>query len=98
VFSLIRYWLKAVFVPVNRELSIVESLIKFSNAKLVKYFRQQVSITLKRTPEPNNFLIVSEIKKNEQLRIPTINVDSHGFITARPDSFIPLMDIVSEDT
>lgn len=33
-FSLLRYWLKAVLVPINREFSVVENVINFSNKKL----------------------------------------------------------------
>ena len=41
-FSLLRYWLKAVLVPLNRDFSVVESVINFSDNKLSSYFKESI--------------------------------------------------------
>lgn len=46
VFSLLRYWLKAVFVPVNRPFSVVDSIITFSKVKLSSYFRTNLNLKI----------------------------------------------------
>jgi hypothetical protein len=42
-FSLLRYWLKAVLVPLDRNFSVVDSVIQFSQAKLSSYFKQSIT-------------------------------------------------------
>ena len=37
-FSLLRYWLKSVFVPVSREFSVVDAVVHYSNQKLQTHF------------------------------------------------------------
>jgi hypothetical protein len=34
VFSLLKYWLKAVFVPVNRQFSVCDMILQYSKSKL----------------------------------------------------------------
>ena len=46
VFSLLRYWLKAVFVPVNRQFSVVDSMINYAAMKLSSYFRTGLSLQM----------------------------------------------------
>jgi hypothetical protein len=40
VFSLVKYWLKAVFVPFNRKFSVGDSVIKHCEQKISSYFRR----------------------------------------------------------
>lgn len=53
---------------------------------------------MKRTEEEHKFYIISEVKTDETLRIPQVNIDTHGFITTRPDSFVPPVDIVAGES
>jgi hypothetical protein len=46
VHSLLRYWLKSVYVPVDRKFSVVNSVIHFSNKKLSTYFKDSVRLSL----------------------------------------------------
>jgi hypothetical protein len=36
---MLRYWLKAVFVPVNRRFSVVDNILNFAALKLSSYFK-----------------------------------------------------------
>lgn len=45
-FSLLKYWLKAVLVPIHRNFSVVDSVIKSSTNKLNSYFKAELSIDL----------------------------------------------------
>lgn len=51
VFSLLRYWLKSVFVPVNRQFSVVDNIVQFSKAKLSSYFRTLLSLKIQDTDD-----------------------------------------------
>ena len=46
VFSLLRYWLKAVFVPVNRPFNVVDNILNFSAVKLSSYFKTGITLKL----------------------------------------------------
>jgi hypothetical protein len=61
VFSLLRYWLKAVFVPVNRPFSVVESMLNYSKIKLSLYFRSKLTVILKDTDDPLIKVIKSDV-------------------------------------
>lgn len=80
VFSLLRYWLKAVFVPVNRPISVVESLLNFSKTKLSSYFRNDISLNLYDTHDPFIKVIKSNSQVEENVRIPQVSIDSSGLI------------------
>ena len=45
-FSLLRYWLKSVFVPVNRKLTIIDNVMSHSSIKLSRYFKSPISLYL----------------------------------------------------
>jgi hypothetical protein len=51
VFSLLKYWLKAVFVPVNRQFSVVDNILNFAAMKLSSYFRTGLTLKLHDTSE-----------------------------------------------
>ena len=51
-FSLLKYWLKAVLVPIHRNFSVVESVIKSATNKLNSYFKADMSIDLINTDKP----------------------------------------------
>jgi len=51
VFSLLRYWLKAVFVPVNRSLSVLDNILNFSTVKLSFYFKTELILKLQDTED-----------------------------------------------
>ena len=38
-FSLLRYWLKSVFVPVSREFSVIDAVVHYSNQRLASHFK-----------------------------------------------------------
>ncbi len=44
VFSLLKYWLKAVFIPVNRPFSVVDSILSYSALKLSTYFKTSMTL------------------------------------------------------
>jgi len=50
--SLLLYWLKSVFVPVDRRFSVVKSVIHYSSKKLSTYFKDTVRLQLCTGPEP----------------------------------------------
>ncbi|CAD8187620.1 unnamed protein product [Paramecium octaurelia] len=98
VFSLLRYWLKAVFVPVNRQFSVVDSIIQFSKTKLSSYFRTILTLQIQDT---DDFLVKTIVTQQEvqdsNVRIPQVSIDSSGLIMTRPDSFLPNTDIIATD-
>jgi 50S ribosome-binding GTPase len=67
-FSLLRYWLKAVLVPLNREFSVVDNVINFSDSKLSVYFKEKIDLVLADTDDPLNKKIVNKVKLADSLR------------------------------
>lgn len=61
-FSLLKYWLKAVLVPLNREFSVVDNVINFSNKKLSQYFKVPIELQLEDT---SHVLVKKIISKNK---------------------------------
>jgi HSP20 family molecular chaperone IbpA len=96
-FSLLKYWLKAVFVPVNRPISVVETVISFTKLKLSSYFKYPVSVELQ---DGSHYLqkkiVCQNLSHAENPKIPQFTIDSSGFIMSRPDSFLPAVDIVQD--
>ena len=94
-FSLLKYWLKAVLIPVNRPVSVVESVLSFSNQKLSSYYKLPVELKIVEGTDPLHKRITCTTDSfREQSRMPQIAIDSSGFIMARPDSFLPLVDVI----
>lgn len=93
-FSLLKYWLKAVLVPLNREFSVVDNVIDFSNKKLSQYFKSPIELSLEDTSKALTKRILCKNKFKEQLSLPQISIDSSGFVMTRPDSFLPMIDII----
>ena len=72
-FSLLRYWLKSVFVPVSREFSVVDAVVHYSNQKLASHFKAHPQLQLRRTDMPDVFSIRSCSQTPEQLRLHQVN-------------------------
>ncbi|KAL1510272.1 hypothetical protein AB1Y20_006594 [Prymnesium parvum] len=94
--SLLRYWLKSVFVPVNREFSAIDAVIHYSNIKLESHFKTHPQLTLEWTEDSNVCYIRSLADKPEQLRLQQVSVDASGIMLARPDSYLPPVDIIHD--
>jgi len=93
-FSLLRYWLKSVFVPVDREFSVIDAVAHYSNLKLANHFKTHPQLTLLATDDPSVYLIKSCSPEPEQLRLHQVMVDASGIMLARPDSYLPPVDII----
>lgn len=92
VFSLLRYWLKAVFIPVNRPFSVVESILNFSKLKLSQYFRSELTVNLHDTPDPLVKLIRSDVQvsvRDSGVNISQFTIDSSGLIMVHLHSHLP---------
>ncbi len=50
-FSLLKYWLKAVFIPINRKFSVVDSVINSATHKLSSYFKTDINIVIQETDD-----------------------------------------------
>lgn len=96
-FSLLKYWLKAVFIPINRKFSVVESVINSASHKLSSYFKADIDIVINDTDDELVKTIKNQNNLKEGLRLPQIAIDSSGFVMTRPDSFLPNCDIIKED-
>ena len=88
-FSLLKYWLKAVLVPLNRQFSVVDNVINFSNKKLSQYFKVPIDLRVQNTGDPLKKKIICSNQLGKKLRLPQISIDSSGFVLTRPDSFLP---------
>ncbi|EAR86836.1 50S ribosome-binding GTPase (macronuclear) [Tetrahymena thermophila SB210] len=97
VFSLLRYWLKAVFVPVERPVPVIDQLMKFSTLQLSKYFKTGVSLQLVETDEQLVKYIRTKDYQESKFRIPQMQIDSSGIVMTRPDNFIPTVDIIANE-
>ena len=95
-FSLLKYWLKAVFIPINRKFSVVESVINSASHKLSSYFKADIDIVIKDTDNELVKTIKNQnnLKEGKGLRLPQMSIDSSGFVMTRPDSFLPNCDII----
>lgn len=98
-FSLLRYWLKAVLVPINREFSVVDNVINFSNKTLSQYFKARIELEVRETDDilQKKIICKESVTKNGKLRLPQISIDSSGFVMTRPDAFLPSVDILKTD-
>lgn len=88
-FSLLRYWLKSVLVPLNREFSVVDNVINFSNQKLSQYFKCKIDLEMIDTEDDLKKKILCKESYKKPLRLPQISIDSSGFVMTRPDAFLP---------
>jgi len=94
-FSLLKYWLKAVLIPVNRPVSVVEAVLSFSTQKLSTYFKLPVELKIVEGADAlHKRITCTSDSFHEQTRMPQIAIDSSGFVMARPDSFLPLVDVI----
>ncbi len=104
-FSLLRYWLKSVFVPVSREFSVVDAVVHYSNLKLQQHFKTHPQLQLVRHETPaaadgaggsEAYYIKSCSNAPEQLKLHQVSVDASGIMLARPDSYLPPVDIIRD--
>ena len=96
-FSLLRYWLKSVFVPVSREFSVVDAVVHYSNQKLTSHFKAHPQLALVQTQhDPGICYIRSLSDSPEALRLHQVAVDASGIMLARPDSYLPPVDIIRD--
>jgi HSP20 family molecular chaperone IbpA len=96
-FSLLRYWLKSVFVPVSRDFSVVDAVVHFSNQKLTTHFKAHPQLALVQSEEePGVSYIRSLSDSPEALRLHQVAVDASGIMLARPDSYLPPVDIIRD--
>jgi HSP20 family molecular chaperone IbpA len=93
-FSLLKYWLKAVLVPINRNYSVVDNIIDSAGKKLSRYFRQDIKLVMDEPDKDDIQRIKNGNRKKDSLRLPQISIDSSGFVMTRPDSFLPKCDII----
>jgi HSP20 family molecular chaperone IbpA len=101
--SLLRYWLKSVVVPAQRQLSITDNVVGLCSEKLAVCFKEE-NIDLKVFPkegadEKNGKGLVSYIRPanpehNKRFRLPQITLHGSSVVLARPDSFMPPVDIL----
>lgn len=99
-FSLLRYLLKSVFVPVDRQFSVVDSVIHYSNLKLANYFKQHPKLKLFKTDNPFVNCIKTCVETGGEageLRLPQVSIDASGIMLTRPDSYLPMVDIIRND-
>ena len=96
-FSLLRYWLKSVFVPVNRDFSVIDAVVHYSNLKLQNHFKSHPQLMLVQTPEPNVCFVRSCSTQPEQLRLQQLSVDASGIMLTRPDNYLPPVDIIKDN-
>lgn len=97
VFSLLKYWLKAVFVPVNRPISVVETVMSITRVKLTSYFKTAIDVDLiKGENQLKRIIKCRNMSPTENMRLPQFSLDSSGFIMSRPDSFLPSTDIIED--
>jgi len=98
-FSLLRYWLKSVFIPVAREFSVVDAVVHYSNQKLATHYKTHPQLALTHTDGEDSdrlWYIRSLSEAPERLRLHQVSVDASGIMLARPDSYLPPVDIVRE--
>eukprot|EP01006_Ploeotia_vitrea_P043062 TRINITY_DN66689_c2_g1_i1.p1 TRINITY_DN66689_c2_g1~~TRINITY_DN66689_c2_g1_i1.p1 ORF type:complete len:585 (-),score=325.36 TRINITY_DN66689_c2_g1_i1:63-1817(-) len=96
--SLLRYWLKSVFVPVDRQFSVVNSVIHHANKKLSTYFKEKVRLGLyPGASERVKYIRPTGSISDGQFRLPQVALDASGLMLTRPDSFAPPCDVVIQD-
>jgi len=94
-FSLLRYWLKAVFVPVNRKFSVLQAVLQSCNLRMKHYFKSHPELVVIDDPDdPKLKLIKAESTSAEEMRLPQASVDASGLLLTRPNSFQPAIDII----
>ena len=98
VFALLRYWLKAVFVPINRRFSVLQSVLQSCNARLSSYFKAHPQLTVENTKETKLKLIKAVTRRQEGMRFAQTSVDASGLLLARPNSFQPAIDIIRDSS
>ncbi|KRX05357.1 P-loop containing nucleoside triphosphate hydrolase [Pseudocohnilembus persalinus] len=96
VFGLLKYWLKSVFVPVNRNFNVIESILTFSALKLSSYFKTSLTLSLQDTND--KYVKTINTVQQENIQLPQFTIDASGLVNSmRPDSFTPQVDIVADD-
>jgi len=83
-------------VPVNRDFSVIDAVVHYSNLKLANHFKSHPQLMLVQTPEPNVCFVRSCSTQPEQLRMQQLSVDASGIMLARPDNYLPPVDIIKD--
>ncbi|GAB5367045.1 hypothetical protein AAMO2058_001196500 [Amorphochlora amoebiformis] len=104
--SLLRYWLKSVFVPVDRDFTVVETVVQSASKRLSAFIQQPVHLRIypgedDRTMyiKPDKLKERGEGESKESIfTLPQIALDATGLMLARPDSFLPPVDILRTPT
>lgn len=96
--SLLRYWLKSVFVPVNRKISVVRNVIDFSNKKLSAYFNEPLILGLHAAEKEGPYAkYIRPVSCAGKFRLPQVSLDASGLMLTRPDSFLPEVDVIQDE-
>lgn len=72
---MLRYWLKAVFVPINRPFSVIDSIMNYSVLKLSNYFKTSINLQFVDTELERVKKIITNSKLENYMRIPQIAID-----------------------
>ncbi len=97
--SLLRYWLKSVVVPVQRELSITNTVVGLCSEKLAVCFKEQnihLEVSPSKTDPLVSFIRPANPEHNKRFRLPQITLHGSSVVLARPDSFMPPVDITRD--
>ena len=93
-FSLLRYWLKAVFVPVNRRFSVLQSVLQSCNLRMKHYFKAHPELVVIDSEEDPKLKLIRAVTQNDNMQLPQASVDASGLLLTRPNSFQPAIDII----
>tara|TARA_B110001452_G_scaffold95772_1_gene79124 strand:- start:1141 stop:2823 length:1683 start_codon:yes stop_codon:yes gene_type:complete len=93
-FSLLRYWLKAVFVPVNRRFSVLQAVLQSCNLRMKHYFKSHPELTVVDSVDDPKLKLIRAVTQDSQMQLPQASVDASGLLLTRPNSFQPAIDII----
>jgi len=104
-FALLRFWLKAVFVPVNRRFSVLQSVLHSCNLRLNAYIKAHPQLVVDETDDPCLKVIRGSHDRgatggstSEGMRLPRTSGDASRLLLSRPNSFEPAIDILRGKT
>ena len=85
-----------VFIPVARDVSVVDAVVHYSNQKLATHFKTHPQLALTHTEEAGTegrvWYIRSHSEAPERLRLHQLSVDASGIMLARPRGLWPAPD------
>mmetsp|Transcript_3483 Transcript_3483/g.5205 ORF Transcript_3483/g.5205 Transcript_3483/m.5205 type:complete len:700 (+) Transcript_3483:206-2305(+) len=98
--ALLRYWLKSVFVPVDREFKVINTVVQRATKRLQIFLQRPVELVLHPGKDEQTMYIKPKLnednpKESENaFQLPQIALDATGLMLARPDSYMPPVDIL----